>query len=239
MSTTGTYDPWAAAAEAKAPPSFTYGQIAIDTWPCVLVKGAGKVPFNELEHSEDARRTVLEISVMPLAASHSRFTPERSVIAESPEWYRTIWPSLKVLGLNNPKDAVDKWCKMEQVSTGRKYRNAAGEEREATTFKFLALYDSEAACEAAYYAESGNHADGADIPDIENEPLPLDPTPAATAVDPGQATARAFVEALAKQHHGDLAAIGVAVAGIPSISKYYPPNSDALNAAVSEIMRAA
>lgn len=236
---TGTYDPWAAAAEAKAPPSFTYGQIAIDTWPCVLEKGKGKVPFNELEHSEDARRTVLEISVMPLAAMHSRFTPERSVIAESPEWYRTIWPSLKVLGLSNPKDAVGKWCKMEQVSTGRKYRNTAGEEREATTFKFLALYDSEAACEAAYYAESGSHADGADIPDIENEPLPLDPTPAATAVDPGQATARAFVEALAKQHHGDLNAISTAVAGIPSIAKYYPPNSEDLTVAVKEIMRAA
>ncbi len=235
---TGTYDPWAAAAEAKAPPSFTYGQIAIDTWPCVLEKGKGKVVFDAAQHSEDARRTVLEISVNPLAAMRSRFTPERSVIAESPEWYRVIWPSLKVLGLTNPKDAVGKWCKMEQVPTGRKYRNAAGEEREATTFKFLALYDSEAACEAAYLAESGRGDDSDDAGDTAT--VPLDP-PATTssAADPGRDTARAFVAALTKQHHGDLAAISTAIAGIPSIAKYYPPDSEDLTNAVLEIMRAA
>ena len=140
-------------------------------------------------------------------------------------------------GPEQSKDAKNKFCKMEQVPTGRKYRNSAGEEREATTLKFLALYDTEAECEAAYLAELNTPA--SDSSDDSSTP-PLDPpADSSSAADPGRDTARAFVEALAKQHHGDLNEINRSVANIPAITKYFPAGSDDLVTVVKEVMRAA
>jgi hypothetical protein len=216
-----TYDPWEAAANASAPPATFYGQITIDTWPCVLVKGQGKVPFDPGQHRAEDRRTAIDITITPLAESRAQFVIQRSIIAQSPEWYRHIWPSLKALGLNNPKQAVDRWCKLEQVPTGRKYRNRQGEEREARTIKFLALYDSEDACRAAYLAERGRQpGDDDDIPDVDDAPVVSD--------DRERQTARQFLETLAKQHHGDLTAIHAAVANIPLITAHYPIGSEEL-----------
>jgi hypothetical protein len=198
-----------------------------------LVKGQGKVPFDAEQHRVEDRRTAIELIITPLADQRASFTLQRSIIAQSPEWYRYIWPSLKALGLTNPKEAIDKWCKCEQVGTGRTYRNSAGEEREARTVKFLALYDSEDACRAAYYADTGQvPGNGA-----TDEPIPgFDDAPDPAADDPQRQTARAFIETLAKQHKGDLAAIRKAVVNIPMITQHYPPESEDFAQVVTETL---
>lgn len=228
-----SYDPWDDAAKAEAPPLYYYGQISMDVWPCVLIKGQGKVPFDAGQHRVEDRRTAVELSITPLADQRAQFTLSRSLIAQFPEWYRHTWPSLKALGLTTPKDVMNKWCKCEQVGTGRTYRNSAGEEKEETVVKFLALYDSEDACRAAYYADTGQ------TPSNGDEPIPGFDDDKPAADDAQRQTARAFIETLARQHQGNMDAIRAAVANIPMITQQYPPDSDEFAQVVIEALQQA
>ena len=233
------YDPWEESANAQAPTSAFYGQIQIDTWPCVLVKGQGKVPFDATQHSEDQRCTALEINVSPLAGSRANFTITRSIIAQSPEWYKFIWPSLKALGLKNPKDAVGKYCKLERVPNGKKYRSKRdGEERDEMVMKFLALYATEDACRAAYEADTGQKLGPSTLSD---EPIPGFEdvrANAAPADDPQRKMAISFLTAIAKQHKGDMDAIKRAVGNVSLITLHFDPESEEFRAIVAEALAA-
>jgi len=187
-------DPFETASNATLAPRTYYGQIQIDAWHCVLVKGQGKVPFDRQQHSPDDRRTAINISLLPLPEQNVQFELARDLIAESREWAGIIWPSLKALGLTSAREAQGRWTKMQQVPSGRKYRNAAGEEKEATTFKFLALYPDEAACRAAYLAETGRNGNGSGEGNT--------PAPSNTTHDLD--VARPFIVAFAKQNGYDL-----------------------------------
>lgn len=224
-----SYDPWDDAASAEAPPNCFYGRIAMDTWPCVLIKGQGKVPFDAGQHRIEDRRTAIELTITPLPESRAQFTITRSIIAQSPEWYRHIWPSLKALGLTTPKDAVNKWCKLEQVGTGRTYRNNRGEEHEERAIKFLALYDSETACCVAYLTSPP--ATGQKTRD-NGAQLTVD-----DAQRQQRQTARVFIETLARQHKGNLDAVRQAVANIPMIIQHYPVDSDDFVRVVTEVLQ--
>ncbi len=137
-----------------------FGSVLVDAWYAVLVKGEGKVVFDPAKHNADQRVTALEITLTPLprdgVVEYQQI--RRELIAESAEWAKTIKPSLEKLGLTL-KAVNNKWAHVEMVDTGRRYRNKAGEEKVATTFKFLAVYDSEAdcraACDAFYSTRSG------------------------------------------------------------------------------------
>ncbi len=148
-------DPMESASNASLAPRSYYGQIQVEAWFCVLQKGVGKIPYDNGQHRIEDRRTAVDISIIPLAEQNVNFEVKRETIAESREWAGIIWPSLKGLGISNLREADGKWAMMQQVPSGRKYRNSAGEEKEATTFKFLALYADEAACRAAYLADTG------------------------------------------------------------------------------------
>ncbi len=148
-------DPLDAASNATLAPRSYYGQIEIDAWFCVLERGKGKIVYDPQQHSPDQRRTAIKIALLPLPEQNVQFALEREMIAESREWAGIVLPSLKALGVNNVREANGKWAKMQQVPSGRKYRNAKGQEKEATTFRFLALYPDKAACRAAYMADRG------------------------------------------------------------------------------------
>ncbi len=152
-------DPYDSATNATLAPRSYYGQIQVDAYFCVLVKGTGKVPYDGGQHRAEDRRTAIDISLLPLAEQNVNFDLRRATIAESREWAGIIWPSLKALGVSSVRDVNGKWAKMQQVPSGRTYRNSAGEEKEATTFKFLALYDDEVACRAAYLTDTGKPAE--------------------------------------------------------------------------------
>lgn len=152
-------DPFDAASNATLAPRSYYGQVQIQAWFCVLVKGTGKVVYDPGQHRAEDRKTAIDISLLPLAEQNVRFDVARSMIAESREWAGVVWPSLKALGITSAREANQRWVKMQQVPSGRTYRNAKGEEKEATTFNFLALYANEDACRAAYFADGGTVAD--------------------------------------------------------------------------------
>ncbi|MEN6301725.1 MAG: hypothetical protein ABFD96_03330 [Armatimonadia bacterium] len=222
------------ASNATLAPRSYYGQIQIDAYFCVLAKGVGKVPYDANQHRIDERRTAIDIDLMPLPEQNVQYPLRREAIAESREWAGVIWPSLKALGLTSVRQAHGAWVKMQQVPSGRKYHNRQGEEKEATTFKFLALYPDEAACRAAYLAETGR--DAATRPEPAAGPSPLEPTGASVH---DVEVAKQFIKAFAKQKKFDIDQTRAACANQSVITKAVDINSPEFVEIITEAMTSA
>jgi len=224
-----TVDPWDVASTATVAPRSYYGQLRLDMWFCVLQKGVGKVPFDDGQHSPDDRRTSVDIHLIPIAEQNVAFELKREPIAESREWAGIVLPSLQQAAvdagmISDPKE-IDlrkmngAWVKAEFVGTGRKYRGRDGTERESTTFKFLAVYADEAACRAAYAADTGRLLDDDDA---------FDALPAAGGGNGNtkeRETALQFVKVLVQQHKGDRAVVAEQIAAMPMLSKWFTIDS--------------
>ncbi len=222
-------DPFDSASNATLAPREYYGQIDIDCWFCALIKGQGKVPYDPAVH--ERKSTAITVLITPLAEQKITFTLKREMIAESREWAGIVWPSVKALGITSARDLQGKWVKVIQAPTGRKYRGRDGEEREASTFKFLAIYPDEAACRAAFYAETPATPD--DTAD-QVGPIPgFDDGTTAPAQDKERETATKFLEVMIKQHSGNKAAIWAQVQAIPMITKHYQEAD--LDKAIAEV----
>lgn len=239
-------DPYAVAQEtAERPPEF-YGELSVECWFCALVKGQGKVPYDANIH--DRRSTAIDIAVVPLAEHNMTNTFERQTLDWARDWARITWPSLKVLGVTSLRDIKSgKWCKFTWTGTGEKYRvkdedGNEGEERERTGFKFLALYDSEDECRAAYYADTGktppDNEGVSDIPGFESKPQPTQAAP-----DNGNGKAREtaiqFIKAFAKMSRYDVEATRKACANQTAITNVVDINSPEFVEIVAEAMSAA
>ena len=148
---TATADVWDAIdnPQVRAGVSDYYGQVKVDTFFCVLVKGTGKVPFDPQKHSADQRRTSIEIAMFPLPEMNISYDVSRNMLAKSREWAGIVLPSIKNLGIS-AQGLNNQWVHLRTKSTGSTYTNKNGETRERTTFEFVALFQDEATCRAAY-----------------------------------------------------------------------------------------
>lgn len=165
MNTQNFVDPWDSANEAKEPQfsNEIWGQVEARSWYCVLEKGIGKVEFDPQMHSQDQRRTAIDIIVHPLVDMGLTFDLTRNMIAESREWASFVLPSIRDLGIH-PKDLNGNWVKVQTVTlTGKDgqpvtYTDSNGTIREKTTIKFLKIFSSEDECRSDYLANSGKPA---------------------------------------------------------------------------------
>lgn len=156
--TSQMYDPWGAANDPVLPVynNDLFGRIALTVYPVVLVKGTGKVPFNEQVHNLADRRTAIEMILEPLpelGITNPRAC-ERNLIAESELWRDTVLASIRALGIQNAAEIVGKWVRIELADTGRTYKKD-GVDKKETTFKFTAVYPDEATCRAEYFKARG------------------------------------------------------------------------------------
>lgn len=238
-------DPYASAGAATVRPREYFGQLTIDAWYCKLVKGQGKVPWDKNTDSIDSRMTALTVELQPVAGSNLTFALKRELIAESADWAKIMWPSLRTCGVQSVKEANGLWVKLVQEPTGRKYRSSrTGMEQDATTFKILAVYPSQAACEAAFAAIRGGAS-----PDVDDEIRGVNfdgvtgiaeaqpkTQQAAMPLDDARKreTARQFLLAIARQKRGDLEAVKAAVATMPMITQAFDPESAEFLAVVAE-----
>jgi hypothetical protein len=144
--------PLESAEKAEAPARIIFGQIFLDSFYCVLEKGAGKVPFDPAIHSEDRRRTCVKLDLQPLERpdGSTPFVIAREIIADGQdnEWRGIVRPSYQTLGAT-AMNLNERWCQVELAETGRTFQSKAGEPVKATTLKFLSFYPDQAACEAA------------------------------------------------------------------------------------------
>lgn len=207
-------DPMETASNATLAPRTFYGVVDVDAYFCVLVKGTGKVLWDADQHSIDERRTNVEITVTPIAESGRPDPMKREMIAESREWVQITWASLKALGVTSIRDLKGKYAKVQFTPTGRKWTTREGEEREATTFKFLGVYETEDECRAAWAADNGGSNATAEAADV----------PAATH-GAERATAFEFLKVLVNTHKNDKAALATTIASIPQISKWFTVDS--------------
>ena len=237
-------DPFAVAQETAERPAEFYGELSVDCWFCALVKGQGKVPYDPAIH--DRRSTAIDIAVVPLVEHNMTNTFERQTLDWARDWTRITWPSFKALGVTSLRDIKSgKWCKFTWAPTGEKYRakdqnGNEGEERERTAFKFLALYNSEAECRAAYYADTGKtppDSEGvSEIPGFESKAQPAE---ADNGSSKARETAVHFIKAFAKMNKFQVEATRKACAAQAAITDVFDLDSPEFVEIVAEAMSAA
>ncbi len=203
-----------------------FGQLHLETWFCVLEKGIGKRDFDPARDAIENRRTAVKLALVPLPEHQSKYDVLRDLIVESKEWAGMVLPSIKALGIT-ARELDQKWVKIGFQPTGRTYTKVDGVTgetvtKDATTFKFLALYPNEEACRAAYQAERGNGHSGTPAPAATPAP---NGNGHASALDAEKATALKFVKALVGQCNGDPATLAPKMASMPMIAKHFTPDS--------------
>lgn len=211
---TTVLDPFDAATEAGERQPVYFGKLDVTAGFVALIKGQGKIVWHDGLGIEQ-RRTEVSIQLNPIDAMNMTRMVERQIIAESREWTGIVWASLRDLGVRNAREINGKWAKVELVKSGRSWQNRDGATVEGTTFKFLALYNSQAECEAAWKAENGS-ATEAHSPSTNGN---------GNGADPGRETAEQFLPALVAQAGGDRAKLAQLLATMPMISKYFTVDS--------------
>lgn len=222
-----TNDPFESAANAGEGRNTYYGRVEVMASYVTLKKGVGKQPFNEQYDDVRDRRTEVKIVVNPIDAMNLSILLQRDLIAESAEWSRYTWASLRdKCGLKTPSEfrALNgKWVKLVLTGTGETYTTKRGETQERKAFVFEAVYNTAAEAEAAYYADTGGQPQHGDDP--------------AAAVDMGHGagsngngnaereTALQFLKVLVKQSGGDKSKLAASIAQMPMIGKYYTVDS--------------
>lgn len=203
-----TVDPFDSATQAGESSGYLFGKLDVSAQFVVLQKGVGKLVYDEKQHSPDDRRTEVTILLNPIDAMNLSNFFQRNVIAESSAWSRVVWPSARGLGVTNARELNGAYVKAELAPTGRKWVGNDGNERVETTFKFLAVYEDEAACVAAFQAERGGGS-------VDAEPVD----------DADRKTAEQFLPALVKQANGDTDALAKMLATTPLVSKFFTIDS--------------
>jgi hypothetical protein len=225
MSDQKVLDAWERASNPTAFEGKFWGQLQLDAWLCALVKGTGKVPFDPAVHERPA--TALDMDIIPLAEMniHSDKLLKRNLIAESVDWSKTIWPSLRDLGIINLKDAPGKWFAVELVPQIK--------DPQYTVYKFVKLFASEAECRADYMATSGKQT-----LDQVLGPVPTQAAPAPAAPTNGNGAEKKAAFEFAKNIVGNVMrastgkpldevmdAVGKKLAEYPIVSKYFTSQS--------------
>lgn len=219
-----------------------YGQMKLDVYFCILEKGVGKVDFDPNKHALDQRRTAIKLMLIPLPEHNAKYDIMRDQIAESKEWAGLVLPSIKSLGLASVRELQDKWVKISFQPTGRSYTKTdpnTGETvtKDASTFKFLALYPNKEACRAAYQAERGSNGNGHE--QASGNGSQAAGNTGATATSPvakEKETALKFVKALVAKHNGAEAPIGAAIAAMPLLAKHFTVESPEVQQLINEYL---
>lgn len=219
MTNQTTYDdPFAA---ANTPPILSndlWGQVTINAWFCVLEKGYGRVPFDPAHNNANERRTAIDVTIEPLPelGITNPNVCERRMLAESKEWRTITLASLRDLGFQDVRAVNGKWAHILPEPTGRTYEKN-GEVKNETTFKFVALYDTEAACRQAYFSAGGKASD---------TPQPMD-----NGAKSERDTAKPFLSVIisgaiaGKQPDQYRDAVTLALANFPLVAKYFTYDS--------------
>lgn len=220
---------WNEMDKAEVPPSVYFGKVNFDPFFCVLRKGEGAIVFDPNQHKPEERRTQIKIMITPLSSSTKQFLTERKVLAESREWVKITLASIKALGLQSVRDLENKWVQYVMEPTGRTYVGKDGIEKHNTMPKFLAVYDSEEAAEAAkktMYAKSD-----------EDLGLPFEPDHAPVNGGNGNAerkVAESFLASLVQMCGKDAAKVSTMLASQPLVNKYFTIDSPEVQALLRE-----
>lgn len=201
-----------------------WGKVEASSWHCVLEKGLGRVPFDPQKHSEDQKRTAVDILLTPIQKMNLDFDINRSMLAESREWSQIVLPSIRSLGIS-PREINGKWAMVELVPiTGKDgkpetYLDVNGVVKERKTIKFLKIFNSEAECVNDYTSGNNGNSDN-NTSDIKPE--------SNTEKNTAYQFLKIFVQNVCRQQN-DIEVIrqtlALNIAQQPLISKYFTVDS--------------
>lgn len=224
-------DPMDSAVSEAERPNYIYGQLEASA---SFVMFANKKKVNWVDGQDDPkdRRTEVNILINPIEETGFTNFFTRSVIcSNNNEWATIVWPSLRdECKVANLREADRKWVKVETVKTGRTYTNRSGQTVENTTFKFVALYQTQADCVAAYLADGNSvrtdptkgtlNGNGHSAMDDAGA---IDMTP--NADNEERKAALAFLPPLVNASKKDKTVLASTFASMPMISKFFTVDS--------------
>lgn len=245
MTTQVAQTPWDVAVNPPPPPSQSqdfFGELALDAQFVALVKGVGKVPWeDDMENQLDPqtgknlrRYTALRVTLFPLAEMNLKWEVEREMLAEFGAWVDVVLPSLKAIGVMDLPSINGKWAHLEMVENGESYINRDGKNVNKTYPKFHAIYQTEDACRAAYMA----YQNGTTPPAAQAAA----PAPANTNGEQDVALTflKQYVANAVKATPGDLQAIrnslSATIAGQALLQKYFTVDSPEVVQAIAAQM---
>lgn len=222
MGTAAVLDPMEAAVQDAESASHYFGKVECDAQFVVLRKGERKQAWLE-GMSTEGRTTEVNIRLNPLDITGLTKMVERSIISNSGEWSRTVWPSLRDLGCKSLRDAHGKFAHVQMVPSGRKWTNNNGEEVIGTTFKFVKLFELESDCIKAWEELMGSEA---------HPPATNGAAPAQAVSQDAEEKAKClpFLPALITMSGGDMNKLAQIIASTSPVNKYFDVNSPEIQA---------
>lgn len=215
------------------PPLELWGMVEINAWACALVSGVGRVPYSDPALK---RYTAIDIFVqsLPEQGITKPKQQECNMLYESDEWNKITLASINALGITDVRTLNGKWARIEKVNGKPYYEKVNGKYRKfdefgkpvepkgyERIFKFIALYNNEDECRAAYFANGGKTVEASAQ---ANQVINGEETDRMTAI--------AFMNALVPNACKGKANMGEAIIAVkamiesnPIISKHFSENS--------------
>lgn len=229
-----TNDAWLEADNAKPPVYTHFGKISIEAEFVFWAKGVRLdqcPPFDAEAHDATKKTTRIRMSAEPLPGHTNKYPHERVIPSFSKEWTFVTLPSIKALGVS-AQDIDGKYAKYV-FTPARKYTNKQGEEKNATAFELLELFDSAEAAQTAADElfgttyESGSDI-GASIPGFEDDPEPVN-----GKTDAAKDVAAQFIPILWASAGGDLGKMAELMASNPVVAEHFDVTSPEVVAVIN------
>lgn len=200
-----------------------FGKLDVSAQFVVLKAGEKKRAWLEGEPL-DGRTTEVSMRLNPLDCTGMTKMVERQVISNSGEWSRTVWPSLRDLGIKALGELRGKWAHVAMVENGRKWTNKEGQEVKGSTFKFVALFDLESDAVKAWESQFGGSQ--AHTPSSNGTNGNGAANPAVSPInDAEKAAAAQFLPHIVNANKTDLDKLAATLASMSPINKYFTVNS--------------
>lgn len=226
-------DPYTAAMTAPDQERHYFGLVTtIDSYFCVLQKGAGKRLWDHTRDAESDRRIAIKLSVECAKKDGGTYTVDQETLNFERAWVGFTLPSLQKLGVSDLRALNGRPCHIKRVATGERYTNKSGEQKEKSAVIFLELFDDAEACGAAQEAFYGERkAEKFSMPEADV------PDPAKPSMPPEQQFALNSLPALWKASGHNPEAFTKLINDNPMIKRWYPathPHVKALMAGTIE-----
>ena len=171
--TTGLVDPYTAAMTAPDLERHYFGSIVtIDSYFCVLAKGAGKRVWDATNDPLNDRKVAIKLSIECAKRDGGTYTVDQDCVNFERAWVGFTLPSLQKLGVSDLRALNGKSCHIKRVATGERYTNKSGEQKEKSAIIFLELFADADACKAASEAFYGERRSAG----VEEVDLPEPPS---------------------------------------------------------------
>ena len=224
------YDPWDDSQDGEKPANTGryWGQLQLDRWNCQLVKGQGKIAWDEASGKKPT--VAVDLLVSPLPEMAIKYSVERRMVNFEAAWTRVSHPSLKAAGVTDLRKVTGLWALVEVAPTGETYYSKKDQDangnplpgakpKEKTGLKIIRIFADEAECRADYLAAQNGAA-----------PAPATSTPPMQAAeDDGKAKAfpfmRVVVSNVVKKSGTDLAVIAEEIAKFPMVRDHFTVDS--------------